>query len=183
MMAGANLGDLNSSLPCVGPTGLSIKEDDSNTFEVQGCSAGTNNFLAALNCKKGERYALAIQNFDNTAGGFFIDFCGTAMLPCDTLQCIEFTGKEKVKGSREIAIFNDKLVGDSLNVNLFVSALEAIDVHIRNESKDIVFHQLIQPIVNQDLYALPLIVIAPGRYNIEFNIGNRSAIGYFTKLK
>ena len=180
MMAGINLGNIQSSLPCLGPTGLSLKEFKSNTTEVEGCDPGSNNFLAALECKKGERYVLAVQNFDNTAGGFYLDFCGTAMLPCDSSQCLEFTGRGSKK-NREFVVYNQEISGDSLKLSLFIAKLDLIEVNIRNEKKVVVYHGDIRPVANQMQYEIPLTVIPAGEYSLELKQKKKKVIGFFSK--
>lgn len=183
MMAGTNLGDLRSSLPCLGPTGLSIKEPASNTMERQGCGRGTNNYLAALDCKKGERYVLAIQNFDNSAGGFFLDFCGTAMLPCDSIQCVEFVGRGASKHYHDIVVYNQEVTTDSLLLNLYISTLDPIEVNIRNGEGIVVYHGTVQPILNKTRYGIPIVFLPVGKYALELKTKKRNAVCHFFKAK
>ncbi len=61
--------------PCNGPTGLSLTSRDQQ--EEAGCSPGDDNFVAALDMKVGEVYALVINNFSNDGKGFSIQFGGT----------------------------------------------------------------------------------------------------------
>jgi gliding motility-associated-like protein len=61
---------------CTGTTGLSLNESDIS--EAPGCSAGQNNFVAAIDMIAGESYALVINNFSESGNGFSIDFGGTS---------------------------------------------------------------------------------------------------------
>lgn len=61
--------------PCNGPTGLSLSSSD--TIENAGCKRGDDNFVAALDMKVGEVYALVINNYSNDGKGFSVQFGGT----------------------------------------------------------------------------------------------------------
>lgn len=61
--------------PCFGATGL--REGETDTQELAGCSAGDNNFLRPLDMVAGRSYALVINNFSQSGFGFEIDFGGT----------------------------------------------------------------------------------------------------------
>ena len=65
----------SQNAPCRGETGLSLRETD--IVETPGCSAGDNNFVAAINMISGESYALVVNNFSQSGIGFSIDFGGT----------------------------------------------------------------------------------------------------------
>ena len=82
--------DVGSPFPaweiCMGATGLDFAETD--TVEYPGCGNGNNNFLAPLDCQPGEVYALAINNFTSSGGGFAITFGGDAELVCDPLSAL-----------------------------------------------------------------------------------------------
>jgi len=67
---------------CIGPTGLS--PDETDTDEFAGCNGDDNNFVAALDCLPGESYALAISNFSSDNAGFKIEFFGSATLDCSS---------------------------------------------------------------------------------------------------
>lgn len=77
MASGENVGaSTNTSLPCMGPTGL--REGAGDTQEIAGCQPGDDNFLAPLNMIAGETYALIVNNYSRSGFGFLIDFGGTA---------------------------------------------------------------------------------------------------------
>ncbi|MGB3800875.1 MAG: gliding motility-associated C-terminal domain-containing protein [Lewinella sp.] len=75
MFSGSNTGDVTSSRPCWGETGLGTA--DTETIESCGCQLGNNNFLAALDMEAGKSYALVVMNFSGSGDGFSIDFSGT----------------------------------------------------------------------------------------------------------
>ena len=60
---------------CEGPTGLNAQSTDIE--ELLNCSAGDDNFVAALDMVSGTSYALMINNFSNTGNGFNMEFGGT----------------------------------------------------------------------------------------------------------
>lgn len=102
MAAGENVG---SPFPdweaCSGPTGLDFFETD--VLAMGGCPTGTNNFLAALYCQAGERYVLVINNFSGESG-YSVEFCGDALLPCDSLICLPLGAEEQKPKSRTVGI-------------------------------------------------------------------------------
>ncbi len=104
MQSGMYIGDLAGSLRCLGPTGLTTAEKDTY-IEDSGCPYGNNAFLSALQCQKGERYALAIHDFDKNLGNLSIAFYGSAMLSCDTVNCLELTTSIKYLPKKAIAVF------------------------------------------------------------------------------
>lgn len=82
-MAAGDIPGINS--PCNGPTGLLPGETD--TSEDAGCSdVDDNSFLAPVDLLVGETYVLCVQNF-TIYNGFRIQFCGTALLGCETDTC------------------------------------------------------------------------------------------------
>lgn len=78
-------GDFSINSSCMGPTGLLPGEVDTNG--PPGCAVGQNNFLAPVNVLAGEQYVLAINNFSSVQDTLRIEFCGTALLGCDTIMC------------------------------------------------------------------------------------------------
>ncbi len=70
---------------CLGNTGLSPDEID--VSEAPNCDQGQNNFLKALDCEVGDRYFLAINDFSTAEHSFDIEFCGDALMSCDTVVC------------------------------------------------------------------------------------------------
>ncbi|WP_198664853.1 gliding motility-associated C-terminal domain-containing protein [Lewinella sp. IMCC34191] len=75
MYSGSNTGDVTSSRPCWGETGLGPA--DTEVSESCGCQPRNNNFLAALDMEAGKSYALVVLNFSGSGDGFTIDFSGT----------------------------------------------------------------------------------------------------------
>ena len=75
--------------PCLGETGLSPSEKD--TMEYPGCDTRSNNFLSALTCRKGDRYALLINDFSQSGQGFAMEFCGSAVLSPSDEPCSDFS--------------------------------------------------------------------------------------------
>lgn len=76
MAAGENIGDSLGSIPCTGPTGLNLTETDID--EQPGCNNGNNNFLRFLDCQAGESFALVVNNFSSSGGGFTLEWGGSA---------------------------------------------------------------------------------------------------------
>jgi len=76
MAAGENIGETNDrSEVCSGKTGL--KENTLDTIESDGCTGNQDNFLSALNTKRGEKYILYINNYSSN-NGFKLEWGGTA---------------------------------------------------------------------------------------------------------
>lgn len=76
MAAGENVGNaLSTWIRCTGVTGLRQGEGDNG--ETCGCPTGQNNFVAPINMEAGKSYALVINNFSKSGGGFRIQFGGT----------------------------------------------------------------------------------------------------------
>ncbi len=68
--------------PCMGETGL--RSTDSDISEDAGCSdANDNAWLAPVQVREGEEFALLVSNMTSEGVGFHIRFGGTCMLPCD----------------------------------------------------------------------------------------------------
>ncbi len=86
-------GDFVPSSPCMGPTGLLPGQTDING--PAGCPVGADNFLAPLETQTGEIYALAINNFTSSMDSFSIEFCGTALLGCETEVCGTLASNEQ----------------------------------------------------------------------------------------
>ena len=86
-------GDFVPSSPCMGPTGLLPGQTDLSASA--GCLPGADNFLAPLETQTGETYALAINNFTSSMDSFSIEFCGTALLGCETEVCGTLRSNEK----------------------------------------------------------------------------------------
>ena len=77
MAAGETTGRPASyNAPCFGPTGLRATEQD--VTEQPGCDNGNNNFVASIDAKKGEVYALIVNNFSKSGHGFTLRFAGTS---------------------------------------------------------------------------------------------------------
>ncbi len=94
MYSGENVGDPEGSVSCTGPTGLRMGEED--TFEDAGCSEGDNNYLAPLMVQAGEVYALLVNDFSSVGSGFSLLLCGTATLPCDSVECSALTNLSNI---------------------------------------------------------------------------------------
>lgn len=74
--SGENLGQPPAAwINCTGATGLRLNSTDYS--EEQGCVWTDDNFVAAINMRAGESYALIVNNFHNTGNGFSIEFGGT----------------------------------------------------------------------------------------------------------
>ena len=102
MASGENVGaPISEWIQCTGPTGLLPGNTD--TAEQPGCQGGDNNFLAPLETQAGEAYVLLVENFSG-AGGFTMDLCGSALLPCDTSDCTTLVSVEE-PGHAKINIF------------------------------------------------------------------------------
>ena len=76
---------------CQGPTGLDPAETDISG--PAGCAPGANNFLAAVDMLAGEEYVLAINNFSASDDSVQVDFCGSALLGCDSVVCTVLAAK------------------------------------------------------------------------------------------
>lgn len=73
--------------PCMGKTGLKSGEKD--TSEDAGCGdADDNTWLAPLNVRAGETYAILVSNVSTAGPGFSISFSGTCKLPCEEEKTI-----------------------------------------------------------------------------------------------
>ncbi|MFN0175140.1 MAG: T9SS type A sorting domain-containing protein [Saprospiraceae bacterium] len=96
-------GDFSLSSPCMGPTGLRPGEID--TLGPPGCAAGLNNFLAPLNVVAGEQYILAINNYSSNQDTVRVEFCGTALLGCETEMCTVL-GDKSPNALSELSIGN-----------------------------------------------------------------------------
>lgn len=69
-------GDLVSTSPCMGPTGLNAAS--TSIEHAPGCLfPDDNNFLKYLDCLAGSTYALAINNFTSTGNGFQLEWGGS----------------------------------------------------------------------------------------------------------
>ena len=87
-------GDISYPSPCMGPTGLLPGQTDVD--ENAGCTdPDDDNFLAALDLLSGETYILAINDFSSAQAGFSVEFCGTAMLGCESEVCAVLATAEK----------------------------------------------------------------------------------------
>lgn len=182
MLSGMNHNNVQSSLPCLGPTGLSRKLKGRTERAEEGCPEGSSSFLPAITCKPGEIYALAIQNFDNAGGGFFIDFCGDAHLVCDTVQCAEFSGAGRFKKERELLIFNELQYHDSLAFSLYASSIELAEVLIKGEEGATVYRGQVQLAFNTSKYAVPIQQLPTGQYSLEVKMRSRKASGVFNRI-
>jgi hypothetical protein len=78
-------GDFSILSPCMGPTGLLPGEID--TTSPAGCVPGMNNFLAPMEVVAGEEYVLGINNFSSSEDTVRVEFCGSALLGCETSTC------------------------------------------------------------------------------------------------
>ena len=85
-------GDFSSNSPCMGPTGLLLGETDYSASP--GCAPGQNNFLAPINVLAGEQYVLAINYFSATLDTVRVEFCGTALLGCDSILCTTLSASQ-----------------------------------------------------------------------------------------
>lgn len=76
-------GDIDwAESPCMGETGL--RSADRDNFEDAGCADyGDNAWLAPLQTREGEEYALLVSNVTSSGPGFSIRFGGSALLPCE----------------------------------------------------------------------------------------------------
>lgn len=68
-------GDFIFPSPCMGPTGL--RDGEGDTVEAPGCEGNNNSFLSPLGMTEGKSYALLINNYSNSGGGFSISFSGS----------------------------------------------------------------------------------------------------------
>lgn len=85
-------GDITFPSPCMGPTGLLPGQIDVSV--PAGCTT-VDNFLAPLDLQTGETYVLAINNFTSSMDSFTVEFCGTALLGCETEICSTLKSNEK----------------------------------------------------------------------------------------
>ncbi|MEM9837226.1 MAG: hypothetical protein AAF828_12025, partial [Bacteroidota bacterium] len=75
MLSGITAPFDDTDLPCLGETGLSDTDTDSQ--EECGCQDGNNNFVQSIDMVAGRSYALLIMNFTSSGVGFNISFGGT----------------------------------------------------------------------------------------------------------
>ncbi len=79
-------GDFQYPSSCMGPTGLLPGQTDLS--EDAGCTdPDDDNFLAPLDLQTGETCVLAINDFTSVLDSFTIEFCGSALLGCETEIC------------------------------------------------------------------------------------------------
>lgn len=79
-------GDFQFPSSCMGPTGLLPGQTDIS--EDAGCTdPDDDNFLAPLELQAGETCVLAINNFTSVLDSFTVEFCGSALLGCETEIC------------------------------------------------------------------------------------------------
>ncbi len=94
-------GDIVNTSPCMGPTGLLPGATDVSS--PPGCFTGADNYLAAVNVVAGSEYVLAINNFSSNVDSVRVEFCGTALLGCETEIC-DMVGTQNPDSSDDLAI-------------------------------------------------------------------------------
>lgn len=122
---------------CNGNLGLS--PDETDDFEGGGCGDTQNNFLAALDCKAGDVYYLVI-NLYNTSDQltFDMDFCGDALLSCDTdsTACIPLKADAAIDAGQVTVMPNPS--NGSFNIlvpSYFAGSIEMVNTQGRIEKK------------------------------------------------
>lgn len=75
MFSGETRGNGDDNIPCLGETGLSAADPD--TQEDCGCQPGNNNFVSAIDMVAGRSYGVVIMNFSGSGDGFAIEFGGS----------------------------------------------------------------------------------------------------------
>jgi hypothetical protein len=179
MAAGENVGQPFPSWEvCTGATGLSFFETD--TEEAPGCNNGNNNFLAALDCIAGETYALVINNFSNDGSGFRVEFCGDAVLPCDTIVCLPLGDNEQKKAFLPMKVFPNP-AGDVINLELEAPAAADARFSVVNAQGVQVadgFHSVLPGLNN---LTLPAAGLPAGMYFIRLEMKSGFAVARFIK--
>lgn len=185
MNSGENLtGDDNtvssSSFPCMGVMGLSIAESPSQIIEYAGCDEGDNNFLSALQCKKGETYLLAIAQYDNPKANYSLELCGSAQLMNDIVSCEEYTKKKWHLPNKKIISFFEKKYDD--NLSLFIQGFEpqTVKVYIEKEG-NVVQEKYIDLKEDQGYYELPIKELPKGKYQLKLELKKIKQEGFFVK--
>ncbi len=173
MLSGQVTGYPEMSLPCLGPTGLTTAERRGKR-ECNGCSKGDNNFLPALKCEKGERYALAIQNYDNATGSFTVDFCGSARLPCDSVFCEELTKNKKDLPQKEEVVFTSVFSGENLPLYFYNIQPQSVSAIVRDAAGKVRASENFQVKNDQMEYLIRLNDAPAGEYFIEIKLKNHS---------
>ncbi len=182
-LSGENVGaPLKDNLPCLGFTGLTTAEPH-KTQEDLGCGWGKNNFLAALDCKKGERYALAFQDFSNAKGRLLIEFCGSAQLPCDSIFCEELTRKKSRLPGKQMVVFSNQVSGKIFFVFLYGFNEKEALVTIQDVAGKTVLEEKISLEKEQDEYEIQVGDLPPGSYRALILVGKQAVAGKFVKVE
>lgn len=176
MLSGQVIGYPEMSLPCLGPTGLTTAERWGKR-ECEGCSEGDNNFLPALKCEKSERYALAIQNYDNATGSFTVDFCGSARLPCDSVFCEELTKNKRGLPQKEEVLFTSVFSGENLPLYFYNVQPQSVSALVRDAAGKVRASENFQVKDDQTEYLFRLNDVPAGEYFIEIKLSDRTVSG------
>ncbi|HOY13401.1 MAG TPA: gliding motility-associated C-terminal domain-containing protein [Saprospiraceae bacterium] len=89
--------------PCMGPTGLSTKSTD--LTEAPGCDNGNDNFVAAVDAKEGEVYALIVNNFSRSGNGFTLRFGGTSTFQGPDID-LDISAINKIECDKSVILEN-----------------------------------------------------------------------------
>ncbi len=165
----AGLSSVGSNNACFGPTGLQPGETDIS--EDAGCAdSDDNNFLAPVNLVKDNVYALCIQNF-TTENGFRVEFCGTALLGCETDTCASIVSTVQTPGQPAFRLH--ALYPTPVSNGLFTLDLEA-------EKGELMEFNLVNTL-GQSVREIQRF-IPPGRQTYEFPADQLSAGLYWLRI-
>ena len=185
MTSGANGmpdGTINpNSLRCLGKMGLSVAEPKEQIHESPGCGSSDNNFLAALDCKKGEEYYLAIAQFDSPKTAYTLSLCGTAKLPCDTVFCEEYTNQRSKLPEKKIISFSENNKGKHLPLYIEGYDRQTVKITIKNELGEFMDIQHLEILNDQNYFDLPVNHLPKGEYILSIELKKQKVEGRFIK--
>ena len=163
MASGESIGDRSRSLPCMGPTGL--REEAKDELESTGCGPKDDNFLKALEAKKGDSYYLLVHNYHG-GNGFNIHFGGTAIL------------KEQASCPMTTHLDEQIVLNTSLHPNPASNYLNLTFDSSQDGPCQIEIVDLLGTVhLGQDIYGLH------GTQEVSLDIQDLPAGSYFLKLK
>lgn len=171
MAAGESVG--SSSAACLGPTGLMPGETDIE--EDAGCSeSDDNNFLAPVALATDFTYVLCIQNF-SSKNGFRIEFCGTALLGCETEICstIAVASPPEQPGFQLLHLFPNPVSAGFINLEFASDHVEQLVYTLVNTLGQAVQRSSFLLPQGQSTLTIPVNDLAPGAYWLQM-VGEHS---------
>ena len=154
---------------CPGNTGLNAQENDE--IEGPGCDQGQNNFLKAIDCQVGEKYYLMVNNYSNQQNSFGLEFCGNALMSCDSVVCVT-TATDMTDHKADFKVYPNP--GDG-KITIQSSAKENISVEIFDVVGRIIHKQALS---RKDATHIELNHSQPGMYFILYKNLSGHIIGH-----